>query len=446
MIDIGGGGAAAAAISDSWPIGDSKLLCSIEPAIAIGLTGVALCRKDAVSIDPKDYPEFYSIIQSGLPNGFWTQRGATGLSTVKAIGYDGANTLVATGVGGISISRDRSKTFAPIAADCVEYLGTPGFINGVWLVTSKDGVLRMAPGETKFTLVPGSPATTNTSLTGVVVAGKKNAVINVPLSTATSNQYVTTDGGLTFKKVSIPASVSSLINFASDKNGQFAAKIDTAYKYSYAYSVDDGLSFNKSPDIALHKEFSNLRTDLSDFVWTGKYFVQGGRDYEASATSSYTEGSPTLIATEFAANTPAIRWAKIRTTMNYYEGYRFMPLCGLGDGLLAIIAPLSDDRYFQNSYGNLYYVSNSAIEKLLGDYSAVESPSFPVNIGAVLVATNVNGVHGVNGACFYLGGGMSPPTGSSFYSHFDESVVEIPLVKWTPPSNQPGANYYTRVK
>ncbi len=436
MIDVGSSSLSAENID--WAIGESRLITSADRIIPIGATSLAICRKDAVSISPNDYPDFYSIINSSMAAGYWTVRGATGISAISGIGFDGASTLVAAGVGGVSMSADKGMSFSLVSSDSVDGLGTPGFLKGVWLIPSAVGVLRKESGQSGFKLVPGSPLCSGTQK-GAVYPGKNNILLRVS-SSAGTDWYVSKDLGLTYSKISL-VGISNMNHVASDGNGQFAARCWCSGDYGYAYSVDDGLSFNYKT-VKLNISYTNIYHQLSEYVWTGRYFVQGGFDNEQSATALITEGVPTFYLTDFVANKPVIQWAQPKTGYTYTEGYWFMPLCGVDGGLLAVASPMIDVRFFQNSTVDLFFFSNESLERMANDYEFVKSQTFPYNVGATLVAKNVIGVSGSMGAAFYL----AAASGNTFYSHFKDSVQEIPLQKWTPPSAQPGANFYTRIK
>lgn len=285
MIDLGGTGVTPSEID--YGIGGCLISETIQ--LASNLETVQLGdaefvgRAKAATLLASAYPVFYAIASPGTAAAYMTSRTVNGIAIVNGMGFDGVNTVIATGkLGEISRSVNSGSTFVPVSSPVTgKVLGNPIYLSGRWIIPYDDGTLVSTDGGATFTNLPSG------NCVGVTAAGKTvvglNAVLHAPAGNADKlfrldkNSNSWTAINLTIKNLH-PG------NIEADNTGTVLVYTGVYHQdqknYAYAmHSANDGLTFSAGSLFVVNSNWTHSYIRWVGFGWARP--SAGETSYEA---------------------------------------------------------------------------------------------------------------------------------------------------------------------
>lgn len=407
--------------SSDWPLGETRRIASADDLISVGASGKAISRAVARSIRADAYPEFYNLAIGAVTAKMFTNRTATGLTGITAIGSDLASTLIATGKAGtVSRSADNGATFTSVASGITADLGPAAFGNGVWVIPYATGkVLRSTNGGTTWT------DTTVTGVPNFSPAGRTYFANGGFVYAYQTYVYWSSDGA-TWIDISVTArgNAGNVSSFTVGQGMHVLLCGNTP-----RFSADGGATWASGTD-------RGITTPTGGLYWSGKFWVSGG--YIAGTSGvPLTEPAPIISGTYFSLSTsltgPVTKASVSRAATGSQMGQWWYEL---GFGLSVAGADTQGALIStQGSSTPNYYAYNNELER------AAKLLSYTTT---AITGGPDSGLAGQfeDGTLYrYL------TTSNQFGIKAASAVLELSLDAFVYASGQvPNANWYTRIK
>lgn len=286
-IDYGIGGCL---ISETIPLASNLETVQLGDAEFVG-------RSKAATLLASAYPVFYAIASPGTAAAYMTSRTVTGIAIVNGMGFDGVNTVIATGkLGEISRSVNSGATFVAVSSPVTgKILGNPIFLSGRWIIPYDDGSLVSTDGGATFTNLPSE------NCVGVTAAGKTvvglNAVLHAPAGNA-DKLFRLDKNSNSWKAINLTIKNLHPGNIEADNTGTVLVYTGMYHQdqknYAYAmHSANDGLTFSAGSLFVVNSNWTHSYIRWVGFGWARP--STGETSYEAVGIAYARTPSGTVL-------------------------------------------------------------------------------------------------------------------------------------------------------